>query len=69
MKGKFIVSTEDIQKGLAKAERKTRKKSAKGRQRRNRSVLEEEEMEEQHMNDVSESEEHEIQDCIAVQLS
>ena len=69
LKGKFIVTTEPIHRALDNAEQKTRKTLAKGRQRRNKSVSEEEEIEEQHMDDDLEPEECEIQDCIAVQWS
>jgi hypothetical protein len=69
LKGKFIVTTEEIQRGLAAAERKTRKTRIKRGKRRARSVSEESEMEVVEVLDDSEREEHEIQDCITVQLS
>ena len=68
LKGKFIVTTEEIHKGLATAERKTKKTQVKKEKRRARSVSAELEMEAVEVLDDSETEEREIQDCIAVQL-
>lgn len=69
LKGKFIVTTEEIYKGLAAAERKTRKTRVKKGKRRARSVSEESDMEVVEVLDDSETVEPEIQDCIVVQLS
>src|SRR4030095_653914 len=68
LKGKFIVSTEEIQKELAEAERKTQEKRSKKGQRRARSMIRDEELEDESMDDESESEEQEIRDCIVVAL-
>jgi hypothetical protein len=69
LKGKFIVTTEEIHKGLAAAERKTKKTRVKKGKRKATSVSAESEMEAVEVLDDSETEEHEIRDCIAVQLS
>ena len=69
LKGKFIVTTEAIHKGLAAAERMTKKTRVKKGKRRAKSVSTESEMEVVDVLDDLETEEHEIQDCIAVQLS
>jgi len=67
LKGKFVVTTEEIQKGLAEAERKTKKSRAKGKKRRARSISEESEIEVMEVLNDSEAEECEMQDCITVQ--
>jgi hypothetical protein len=69
LRGQFVVTTEPIQKRLADAERKTKKRSTKGKQKRARVVSEEEEVEVVEILEVVEHEEREIQDCIAVQRS
>ena len=69
LKGKFIVTTEAIHKGLAAAERKTKKTRVKKGKRRAKLVSAESEMEVVDVLDDLETEEREIEDCIAVQLS
>ena len=67
LKGKFVITTEQIYKDLADAERKT--KLSKKKRKRSRAVSEEEELELLEVFDVVENKEREIQDCIAVQQS
>ena len=69
LKGKFMITTEQIYKDLADAEQKTKKKLSKRKQKKSRSVSEEEELELLEVFDVVEDKEREIQDCIAVQQS
>jgi hypothetical protein len=69
LKGKFVITTEPIYKDLMNAERKTKKKPARGKQKQTRAASEEEELELVEVLDVVENEEHEIHDCIAVQWS
>ena len=69
LKGKFIVTTEEIHKGLAAAEKKTKKTRVKKGKRRAKLVSAESEMEVVDVLDDLETEEREIEDCIAVQLS
>lgn len=67
LKGKFIVTTEPIHQSLANAERKTKKRSSKGKQKKNKLPSEQDKMEVVKVLEVFETEEHEMQDCIAVQ--
>jgi len=60
LKEKFIVTTEEIHKGLAAAERKTKKNRVEKGKRRARLVSAESEMEAAEVLDDSETEEHEI---------
>lgn len=69
LKGKSLITTEPTYKGLAEAERKSRKKSTKGKKKAGRVASEDEELEVIEVLEVVEHEEREMQDCIAVQRS
>ena len=68
LKGKSIVSTEEIHKRLAEAERNTKqKKSKKGHEQNNRAIKDAERQEEYTSNELD-TEQAEILDCIEVEL-
>jgi hypothetical protein len=69
LKGKFIVSTEEIQKQLSAAERQTREKKARKGKRGTKAAVQQAEMEEEDTSDESDMEEREIQDSIVVELA
>jgi hypothetical protein len=66
LKGKFIVSTEEVYEGLRQAEEKTKKKTMKRRQKQLRQSTDEAEIEEQDVFHEGEPMEPEILDSIVV---
>jgi hypothetical protein len=69
LKGKFIVSTEEIQKQLSDAERQTRAKKAKKGKRAPKAAIQHAETEEEDTSEESDTEERVIQDSIVVELA
>ena len=69
LKGKFIVSTEEIQNRLAEAERITKEKKRKRGCGKNKRPIKEMEMLEDDTSDGSDVEKCEIFDCIDVKLA
>jgi len=69
LKGKFIVSTEEIQKLLSEAEAKTNAKKAKKGNRTTKRMVQRVETEEEDLSDDSDTEEREILDSIVVELA
>ena len=69
MKGKFILSTENIQGKLAVAERQTREKKAKKGKNKAKVAVQQVEMEEEYTSEESSTEEPEIYDSIEVELA
>jgi len=66
LKGQIVVSTEEIARKLADAERATEEKKAKPCQKKNKTAVRQQKRNNDELDEDSEAEEHEILDCIEV---